>query len=185
MKTINKAQVLMIATNGFEEAELFEPLLALIGAGVTVTLASINKRPIYGVIYDDETGMSNVSDRYITPDIIIDEVEIEKYDALVLPGGVISPDKLRMIPKVVDIVKQFNARNITIATICHGPWLLIEADIIREKRATGWYAIRTDIANAGAEVIDQEVVIDGNIITSRMPADIPAFTKAILEKLSN
>jgi protease I len=105
MKTIINARVLMIATNGFEEVELFEPLSELTQAGAKVILASIDKNPIHGVIYDDKTGLSNLSNKYITPDITIDEIKIENFDALVLPGGVINPDKLRMIPEAVNIVR--------------------------------------------------------------------------------
>jgi protease I len=183
MKTGKKARVLMIATNGFEQAEVFEPRQALTDAGATVTLASMDTQPIHGVVYDPATGMSNVSDQYITPDITLSEIELDNYDALYLPGGVISPDKLRMVPEAVDIVRQASEKEMLIASICHGPWLLVEADIIRGKKVTGWYSIRTDLVNAGAEVLDQEVVADGKMITSRMPADIPAFNRAVIAAL--
>ncbi|MCF0051688.1 type 1 glutamine amidotransferase [Dyadobacter sp. LJ53] len=175
----------MIATNGFEQAEIFEPRQALSDAGVTITLAALDRQPIHGVIYDAATGMSNVSDQYITPDISLTEVHLDDYDALFLPGGVISPDKLRMVPEAVEIVRKVNEKGMLIASICHGPWLLVEADAIRGKKVTGWYSIRTDLANAGAEVLDQEVVVDSNLITSRMPSDIPAFNRAFIQALSN
>ena len=174
----------MIATNGFEQAEVFEPREALTAAGVKITLAAPDKQPIHGVIYDPATGMSNVSDQYITPDISLSEINPDDYDALFLPGGVISPDKLRMIPEAVDIVRNFNEKGMLIASICHGPWLLVEADALRGKKATAWYSIRTDLINAGAEVLDQEVVADSNLITSRMPADLPAFNSAFIKALS-
>ena len=177
------SKVLIIATYGFEEAELFEPLEGMREAGISVTLASLEKKPIHGVIYDASTSMSNPSDREIIPNITIEEINIDEYSLLYIPGGVISPDKLRMVPEVVEVVKNFYLKGKTIASICHGPWLLIESDIIKGKKVAGWYSIHKDLTNAGAEVLDKEVVVDGNIITSRMPSDIPAFLQVIKDTL--
>jgi protease I len=116
---------------------------------------------------------------------LISEIDAADFDALVLPGGVVNPDKLRMDPKAIALVKDFAAAGKPIASICHGPWLLVEADVLRGRRATAWYSIRTDLKNAGATVIDEEVVVDGNLITSRMPSDIPAFTTAIVAALQD
>lgn len=184
MTKINKARVLMIATNGFEQAELFEPFHALQDAGAIITLAALDTQPIHGVIYDAASGMSNISDEYITPDISLEQVNLDEYDALYLPGGVISPDKLRIVPKAVELVRTAAEKGMLIASICHGPWLLVEADVVRGKKVTGWYAIRTDLRNAGAEVLDQEVVVDGKLITSRMPSDIPAMNQAFIQAIA-
>ncbi|MEO7177491.1 MAG: type 1 glutamine amidotransferase domain-containing protein, partial [Allosphingosinicella sp.] len=113
-------------------------------------------------------------------DCTIEEVEAGDYDALVLPGGTKNPDKLRMNEAVVATIRAFADAGKPIAAICHGPWLLIEADVIRGRRVTGWPSIRTDLRNAGGEVVDEEAVTDGNIVTSRKPEDIPAFTEALI-----
>jgi protease I len=119
-----------------------------------------------------------------TPDLTLDQVEVEDYDALVLPGGVANPDKLRIEDRAVEIVQQFMDEDKIVAAICHAPWLLAEADVIDGRRLTGFISIRTDLENAGGEVVDEEVVIDDNLITSRKPDDIPAFNKAILAALT-
>lgn len=119
----------------------------------------------------------------ITPDLLIGDVDADDYDALVLPGGVANPDTLRMEPKVIDIIQSFFDADKTVAAICHAPWLLIEADVVDGRRATSWPSLRTDLANAGADVVDEEVVIDGNLITSRKPDDIPAFNAALIRAI--
>lgn len=172
MTELSNARVLMIATDGFEESELMKPRQALIDAGVKVTLASLKTDPIQG-----EKGGEKGST--ITPDMTVEDVETEDYDALVLPGGVGNPDKLRMDETTVDLVQEFFDDGKTVAAICHAPWLLVEADVLDGKRATGWPSVRTDMENAGADVVDEEVVVDGNLITSRNPDDIPAFVEAI------
>jgi protease I len=184
MTDLSSRRVLILCTDGFEDAELYEPRQSLLDAGAQVTLASPAAATISGVVYDMATGKSNPSQHEITPDMTLADVEVADYDALVLPGGVVNPDKLRMSEVAVQIVKAFDAAGKPIASICHGPWVLIEADIVRGRRTTGWYSLRTDLKNAGSEVVDAEVVVDGNLITSRMPADIPAFTGAIVDALS-
>lgn len=177
MADLAETRVLFIATDGFEESELFDPRQALIDAGAKVTLASLKTDPIQGVKNDDE------KTRTITPDLTVAEVDADDYDALVLPGGVGNPDKLRMDDDAVGLVQDFMDDGKPVAAICHGPWLLAEADVIDGRRMTSWPSIRTDLSNAGAEVVDEEVVVDDNLITSRKPDDIPAFNKAIIEKL--
>ncbi len=176
MVDLSQVRVLMLATDGFEESELFEPRSALLDAGAEVTLASLASDPITG----EKGGEKGKS---ITPDITIDQVESGDYDALVLPGGVANPDKLRMDKRAVEIVRAFVAADKIVAAICHAPWLLIEADVVDGRRVTSWPSLRTDLANAGASVLDEEVVIDGKLITSRKPADIPAFNRAIIDRL--
>jgi len=169
-------KVLIVATDGFEQSELFGPREALIDAGVSVTLASIRKEPIQGVKHDEKG-------ETITPDITLDEVEVDDYDALVLPGGVANPDKLRMEERAVEIVEEFVDAGKIVAAICHGPWLLVEADVVDGVEMTSWPSLRTDLENAGAEVVDEEVVVDGQFITSRKPDDVPAFNRELLKAL--
>lgn len=172
MAELSHARVLMIATDGFEQSELMKPRQALLDAGATVTLASLKLDPITG-----ETG--GEKGESITPDMLVGDVDTGDYDALVLPGGVGNPDRLRMDETTVDLVEEFFEDGKTVAAICHAPWLLVEADIVDGKRATSWPSLRTDLENAGATVVDEEVVVDGNLITSRNPDDIPAFVAAI------
>ena len=169
MPKISDARILMIATDGYEDSELLEPRRILGERGAEVTLASLEKGEIEG-----DNGATATVDR------TVDEVDPGDYDALVLPGGTKNPDKLRMNETVVGTIRAFAEAGKPIAAICHGPWLLIEADVVRGRRVTGWPSIRTDLRNAGAEVVDEEAVTDGNIVTSRKPEDIPAFTEALI-----
>ncbi|MEH3046707.1 type 1 glutamine amidotransferase domain-containing protein [Sphingomonas adhaesiva] len=178
MADLTQARVLMIAADGFETVELFEPRKALEAAGATVTLASIKRDPIQGMKEDINQAET------ATPDLTLEEVEVDDYDALVLPGGVANPDKLRVEDRAVEIVQQFMDDDRIVAAICHAPWLLAEADVIDGRRLTGFASIRTDLENAGGEVVDEEVVVDGNLITSRKPDDIPAFNEAIIQALT-
>lgn len=175
MPDLSQARILFLATDGFEESELFEPRQALIDAGAQVTLASNKTGPIRGVRNDSEPG------REITPDLTLGQVDTDDYDALVLPGGVANPDKMRMEDEAVEIVADFMEDDKVVAAICHGPWLLVEADAVDGRQVTSWPSIRTDLENAGADVEDAAVVIDGNLITSRNPDDLPPFIGAILE----
>jgi protease I len=176
MADLSNAHVLIIATDGFEQDELFKPRQALLDAGVKVTLASDKTDPIQGMQHD-------AKGETITPDLLLDDVDTEDYTALLLPGGVANPDTLRMNDRAVEIVEEFADDEKLIAAICHAPWLLIEADVVDGRRMTSWPSLRTDLANAGADVVDEAVVVDGPFITSRKPDDIPAFNAAILEAL--
>lgn len=177
MPDLSKARVLFLATDGFEESELFEPRQALIDAGAQVTLASIKTDPIRGETRGEK------SDRAITPDLTLGQVDTDNYDALVLPGGVANPDTMRMEDEAVEIVADFMEDDKVVAAICHGPWLLVEADVVDGRQVTSWPSIRTDLENAGADVEDAAVVVDGNLITSRKPDDIPQFNAAIMKAL--
>jgi len=177
MADLNKARILMIATDGFENDELFQPRQALIDAGATVTLASIEQEPIQGEKNGEKADT-------ITPDMTLRDVDTEEFDALVIPGGVGNPDKMRMQGRAIQIVEEFMDDDKIVAAICHGPWLLVEADVVDGRKVTSWPSIRTDLENAGADVVDQEVVVDGKLITSRKPDDIPAFNKAIVDALA-
>lgn len=176
MTDLSQAHVLMLATDGFEQAELFEPRRALLDAGAKVTLASLATDPIRGERHGEKGDT-------ILPDTVIAEIDTEDYDALVLPGGVASPDRLRLDLRAVEIVQEFMDDDKIVAAICHAPWLLVEADVVDGRRVTGWPSVRTDLANAGARVLDEPVVIDGNLITSRRPDDLPAFNRAVIEAL--
>jgi protease I len=174
---LSHAHVLILATDGFEQVELFEPRQALLDAGAKVTLASPATDPIQGMNHDEKGDT-------ITPDLTIDAVDTQDYTALLLPGGVANPDTLRMNDRAIDIIEEFVDDGKLVAAICHAPWLLIEADVVDGKTMTSWPSVRTDLANAGADVVDEEVVRDGQFITSRKPDDIPAFNKAILAALA-
>jgi protease I len=170
------AKALIIATNGFEQDELFKPRKALRDAGVAVTLASLSRDPIQG----EKGGEKGES---ITPDALVGEVSADDYDALVIPGGVANPDKMRTDPDAVKLVRDFLFAQKPVAAICHGPWLLAEAEAIDGRTLTSWPSIRTDLRHAGAIVVDREVVVDGNLITSRKPDDIPAFNRELLAQI--
>jgi protease I len=178
MPAIANAHVLIMATNRFEESELFGPREILLAKGARVTLASPTREEIMATVHD-EPG------RRITPDLRIDEVDPGEFDALLLPGGVGNPDQLRMNERAVSLIRRFAETGKPVAAICHGPWLLIEADLLRGKRATAWNSIHTDLRNAGATVVDEPAVTDGNIITSRKPDDVPAFTAALIAAIQS
>jgi protease I len=176
MPPIGEAKVLIMATNRFEESELFGPRERLLDKGATVTLASLSLDEIMGTVHD-EPG------KKIKPDILIKDATAADFDALLLPGGVGNPDQLRSHEDAIALIREFANTDKPVAAICHGPWLLVEADLLRGKRATSWKSIRTDLRNAGANVVDEEAVTDGCIITSRKPDDVPAFTDALIEAI--
>jgi protease I len=170
-------KVLILATDGFEQSELTGPKQALEDAGIETTVASPHDGEIKGW---DKTDWGDS----VKVDATLDQVSVDAFDALVLPGGQINPDKLRLEDKAVSLVQQFAESGKPVAAICHGPWLLVEADVVDGRTVTSWPSIRTDLRNAGAEVVDEQVVVDGNFITSRKPEDIPAFSKALIEALA-
>jgi protease I len=171
-------RVMIIATDGFEQSELEGPRDALEAAGFEPVIVSPNRGAIQGWQHTDWGTKVKV-------DLTLDEAEEADFDALMLPGGQMNPDKLRLEPKAVQLAKDFAQAGKPIAAICHGPWLLVEADLVRGKTMTGWPSIRTDLRNAGANVVDRAVAVDGNFITSRKPEDIPAFSRALIEALAD
>jgi protease I len=173
---IADSKILIVATDGFEESELFGPREILIDQGADVKLASPEPRPIQATIHDDPG-------KTIRPDMVIDDAKAEDFDALILPGGVRNPDALRTNTAAIALIRDFAASGKPVAAICHGPWLLVEADLVRGRTVTSWPSIRTDLRNAGGNVVDHEVVVDGNIITSRKPDDVEAFTQAVVKLL--
>ena len=166
-------KVLIMATDGFEESELFGPREILMNRGVDVRLASPSLTPIQATVHDDPG-------KVIRPDLTIDEATAGNFDALLLPGGVRNPDTLRTNAAAIALIRSFAEVGKPIAAICHGPWLLVEADVLRGRKATAWPSIRTDLRNAGAIVVEQPAVTDGNIVTSRKPEDVAAFTEALI-----
>jgi protease I len=178
MPQIPNSRVLIVATDGFEEWELFGPREILQKRGAEVVLASLKKDPIQATVHDDPG-------KTIRPDLTIDEVNPDDFDALILPGGVRNPDTLRLHGNVVELIKTFDRQGKPIGAICHGPWLLVEADVLRGRTVTSWPSIRTDLRNAGANVIDQAAVTDGNIVTSRNPDDVEPFTNALIDLIEN
>ena len=178
MPKISESKLLIVATDGFEQSELFGPLEILGGRGANVKLASPDLQPIQGTVHDDPG-------RTIAPDMRIEDARAEDFDALVLPGGVRNPDALRTNAAAIALIRDFDRAGKPIAAICHGPWLLIEADLVRGRTVTGWPSIRTDLFNAGGNVVEQPVVTDGHIITSRKPDDVEAFASAIVNAVES
>ncbi|MDB5038028.1 MAG: hypothetical protein JWQ35_1556 [Bacteriovoracaceae bacterium] len=168
-------KVAILVANGFEEVELFEPRQALKNAGAEVQVVSPEPEDVKG-------WKSKNWGRSIKVDVQVDTANPEKFDALLLPGGVMNPDKLRMNKSAVQFVKAFVDAGKPIAAICHAPWTLIEAGAVRGRRLTSYPSLKTDLINAGAEWVDEEVVTDRGLVTSRSPKDIPAFNKKMIEE---
>ena len=178
MPRTSEARVLIVATDGFEEWELFGPRQILTERGAEVVLASPKRDPIQATVHDDPG-------KTIRPDLTVDEASADDFDALILPGGVRNPDQLRTNAAVIALIRDFARQGKPVAAICHGPWLLVEADLLRGRRATSWPSIRTDLRNAGADVVDEAAVTDGNIVTSRNPQDVEEFTNAVIDLIEN
>jgi protease I len=172
--TLQGLKVAILATDGFEQVELTEPRKALEEAGAETRVVSPKEGELRGWKFTD-WGQT------VAVDAALDEARPDEFDSLMLPGGVINPDKLRMEPKAVEFVKAFFEAGKPVAAICHGPWMIVEADKARGRRMTSWPSIRTDLKNAGANVVDQEAVVDGNMVTSRKPDDIPAFNREMIK----
>ena len=174
MPRISESRILIVATDGFEEWELFGPREILTRRGAEVVLASPKLDPIQATVHDDPG-------KTIRPDLTVDQASADDFDALMLPGGVRNPDQLRSNEDVIRLIQAFNRQGKPIAAICHGPWLLVESDLVRGRRVTSWPSIRTDLRNAGGNVVDEAAVTDGNIVTSRNPHDVEAFTNALID----
>jgi protease I len=174
---LQKKRVAILAANGFEQAELEQPLKALKKAGAEVSIVSTKRGQIQGMNHAEKGDKFNV-------DLTLDEAQSDDFDALLIPGGLMNPDELRSTPEAVEFVRTFGDAGKPIASICHGPWVLIEAGLVQGRTLTSWPAIQTDIKNAGGHWVDEEVVIDNGLVTSRRPDDIPAFNKKMIEEFA-
>lgn len=176
MPDIRRARILMIATHGFEQSELVEPRNQLRSAGAEVDIATPDGLPIRGW---DRTNWGET----VEADLKIGDARPQDYDALVLPGGVMNPDKLRTDDTAIETVRNFIDTGKVVGAICHAPWLLVQADAIRGRDVTSYRSIRRDVENAGGQWIDRDVVTDNGIVTSRGPQDIPVFVAKIVEEI--
>ena len=170
-------KIAILAADMFERVELEKPRKALADAGAEIEIVSIEKGEIKGFDHFDPANTVKV-------DRAVEEVLPADYDALVIPGGVGNPDQLRGNENVVSFVREFHGAGKPMAVICHGPWVLVESGVVRGKRVTSWPTLETDIRNAGGDWVDEEVVVDGNVVTSRKPDDIPAFNREMLRIFS-
>lgn len=176
-KRLQGKRIAILATDGFEQAELLEPQKALEEEGATTQVISLQKGKIKG--WDKKDWGKEVS-----VDATLDSADASAFDALVLPGGVMNPDKLRTVPAAVQFVRQFFEAKKPVAAICHGPWMLVEAGAVRGRTLTSWPSLQTDIRNAGGTWVDQEVTVDNGLVTSRKPDDLPAFNRKMVEEIA-
>ncbi|MGB3456424.1 MAG: type 1 glutamine amidotransferase domain-containing protein [Litorimonas sp.] len=174
MSNLNQKKILIIAADGFQQEEFFEPMDYMRDKGATVHVASMKTEPIKA---DSQEA------REYTPELTFGDVTVADYDALIVPGGLKNPDTLRMQDDAVQLVRDFAEAGKTIGAICHGPWLLAEADVIEGRELTSYPSIQTDMRNAGGRWTDSEVVTDNGFVTSRKPADIPAFNAKLVEEI--
>jgi len=175
--SLKDRRIAFLATDGVEQVELTEPWKAVKSAGGLPELVSLETGSIQGLNHDEKADTFAV-------DHAIDEVSPDDYDGLVLPGGVANPDALRMDDRAVSFVQGFFEQGKPTGVICHGPWMLVEADVVRGRALTSWPSLRTDIRNAGGTWVDRDVVVDGGLVTSRNPDDLPAFCDTLVEKLA-
>jgi protease I len=176
--TLDGRRVAILAADGVERVELEQPRQALEDAGARTEVVSITDGEIQARDHDLEDAGTFAVDQ------LVGSVSVDDYEALLLPGGTVNPDKLRMEPAAVQFVRDFVRSGKPVASICHGPWNFVEADVARGRRLTSFPSIRTDLRNAGAEVVDEQVVTDGNITTSRSPDDLPAFCERIVQEFA-
>lgn len=170
--------VAILATNGVEQVELEEPRAAVERSGGQTVLISLSDEPIQAMNADVDKADT------FPVDLTVETASVENYDALILPGGTTNPDRLRQDPRAVGLVIDFVQAGKPVAAICHGPWLLVEADVVRDRTLTSYPSVRTDISNAGGTVVDKQVVIGGGLITSRTPDDLPAFCEALVREFA-
>jgi protease I len=177
MAELNGKRVAILATDMFEQVELVEPRKALDDAGAETEIVSLKSGDIQGFNHYDKADKFPV-------DRTVDEVTADDYDALLLPGGVGNPDTLRMHDNAVRFVRSFFEAGKPVGAICHAPWMLVEADVVRGRPVTSWPSLKTDIRNAGGDWQDERVIVDDGLVTSRKPADIPAFNEKIIEEFA-
>jgi protease I len=170
-------KVAILVTEGFEQSEMVEPRRALDEAGATTSIVSPSTNHVQAWKHFDKGDLFPV-------DVKLNDARAEEFDALVLPGGVANPDQLRVQPKAVEFIRSIAEAGKPIGVICHGAWTLIEADVVRGRKMTSWPSLRTDLRNAGAEWVDEEVVVDQGLVSSRKPSDLPAFNRKIVEEFA-
>jgi protease I len=175
-QVLKDKKIAILVANGFEQSELTDTKKGLEDAGATTTIISPEQNKVRGWTHNDWGDEFSV-------DVILDHAKAEDYDGLLLPGGVINPDKLRIDDKAITFIKHFVKNKKPIAAICHGPWTLINAEMVKGYKLTSWSSIKLDLINAGATWVDESAVTDRNLVTSRNPKDIPAFNKAMIELL--
>ena len=175
---IAEKKVAILVYNYFEESEFVEPLKVLKNAAVTVTVVGAETKDLQALKHVDKAASYQA-------DLLLDEINFDDFDALVLPGGVVNADKLRMDTRAREWVQHFCKTGKLVAAICHAPWLLVSAGVLDDRRLTSYYTLQDDIRNAGGEWEDSQVVIDGHLITSRNPDDLPAFTAALTKMLQS
>ncbi len=173
-----KRVAFLVAPEGIERVELVEPWDAVRDAGHEAVLISTQEGEVQRFNHLDKADTQPV-------DLVVGSAQVDDHDALVLPGGVANPDALRLDEDAVRFVRDFMASGKPVAAICHAPWTLVEADTVRGRRMTSWPSLRTDLRNAGADWVDERVVVDGNLVTSRKPGDLPAFISALMEALNH
>lgn len=173
---LNGRRIAILVAEGFEQVEMTEPRKALEQAGAETEIVSPSRDEVQGWNHFDK------GDRFHV-DVPLDEADPSQYDALLLPGGVVNADQLRTYPKAVQFVKHFFDAGKPVGVICHGAWTLIEAGVVKGRTMTSWPSLKTDLINAGAKWVDQEVVTDKGLVSSRKPADIPAFTRKLIEEI--
>lgn len=176
--TLKGKKIAIIATDGVEQAELVAPRDAVQDAGATTELLSVQSGEIQAMNSDIEPADTFAVDK------VIGEVSPDDYDGLILPGGTVNADRLRMDENVISFLQRFFADGKPVGVICHGPWSLVEADLVRGRTLTSYPSLRTDIRNAGGEVVDEEVVVDGGLVSSRNPDDLPAFCAKLVEEFA-
>lgn len=174
---LSSRRILILATDGFEQSELEVPKQKLAALGATVDVASPKSGAIKGW---NHTDWGNE----VAVDLALSDADVKDYDALVLPGGQMNPDALRLEPAAIELIKAFAAAGKPVAAVCHAPWLLIDAGLVRGRKVTSWPSLRTDLANAGGTVVDESAVIDRGVITSRKPDDLDDFVEAIASQLT-
>jgi protease I len=176
-KKLDGKKVAILVADGFEQVELTEPKKALEAAGATIEIVSPADGRVQGWNHDEKADLFSV-------DMPLKRARSDDYDALLLPGGVRNPDQLRMLTRAVEFVDGFFAAGKPVAAICHALWTLVEAGVVKGRRITSWPSLKTDLLNAGADWVDREVVVDHGLVTSRKPADIPAFNHKMIEEFA-
>jgi protease I len=177
MAKLDGKKVAILVADGFEQVEMTKPRAALQEAGAQTTIVSVKSGQIYGMHHEKKGDTFDV-------DMTLDEARPEEFDALMIPGGLMNPDTLRSTPEALEFTRHFFEEGKPVAAICHGPWVLIDAGMVRGRKLTSWPAIKTDVKNAGGNWVNEQVVVDNGLVTSRKPDDIPSFNDKMIEEFA-